>query len=230
MNQLVNDLRAALVASVPNGSNGRRRRRANRVRVPASTVVVPAALPAVQPKQQRRKRRKNKPGKSLSSEGTLRLSKSELIGTVTTGGDGKGHGSIPIAPDSFGLLKSLMRSFERICWHAVSVSYRPAVGTTSGGLITYGVDWDSKGDAADRSSISAYTPCATHAIWADNSARPMVLPAGKLQSRLWYLPDAAQVIDRQPGDVVYAVQGPASTSVGEFWIKYSVTLSGTRPA
>lgn len=105
--------------------------------------------------------------------------------------------------------------------------WKPAVGTTVGGLITYGIDWDSDSPKTDRVAISAYTPNATHAVWADNSSRPLIIPPQRLMSRLWYTFDSTAKQDAQPGIVVWAVEGDKSKLMGEFWMRYKVKFSGT---
>lgn len=227
MERFVNDMRNAL-ARVPNASAPRRRRRRSR----PSAVPVAAAAPAVALVRAPAPRRRRKPRANNSfstSEGTLRLSKAELVSSVIkTNADGKGSGYFWIAPDQLPLLKNLTRSFERIRWESGSIFYKPAVGTTVGGLVAFGVDWDNSTIPTTRAAVAAFSPSKACAIWADTSAQPMVLPRSKLQGRLWYTPNTGETNSQTPGAVVWAVDGPANTTVGEFWFKYTVTLAGTR--
>lgn len=227
MDRLVTDLRDALSRVPVANSNrvaGRRRNRRRRA---------PRALPALpQPPQPRRNRRRRRRGNSSAAfnvtEGELRLSKSELYATVTTDAKGAASGSKHLHPDHISLLGSLATRFERLRWLGAKISWRPAVGTTQGGLITYGIDWDLTKGATTREKIAVYSPSATNAIWADTSSRPMVLAAHKLQTRPWYTPYAGDNnLDKEPGLLVYAASGPSNTVLGEFWIEYQVILSGT---
>lgn len=231
MNRLVADLRRALndASAATAGSRGRRRRRNRRANAPPAPPAVPAVMPPTQPRRRGRTRRRQT-APSLASEGVLRLTKHELFHTVVVGTDGTCHGSAAIHPDRIPFLKTLFRIFERVRWHDVRFCYKPAVGTTQGGLVTYGIDWDCTTAAATRATIACYSPSATNAIWADTTNRPMVLPQSRLNSRLWYTPYAGgNDIEKTPGYFVYAGEGPANTSVGEFWVTYTVTCMGTRP-
>lgn len=226
MNRLVNDLRAALVSAT--NTPAPRRRRARRRNVNRNAAIPPVvSMPPAVPRR-RRNRKKNTSSGTLATEGTLRLQKMELLTTVTSDGRGTVSSTVVLEPSSCPLLKSLIRSFERIRWHKIHILWKPAVGTTVGGLITYGVDWDQSAPATSRENIASYSPSATNAIWADTTARPMVLPSSRLMSRQWYTPQSGDQVDRAPGSLVYSANGPVSTVLGEFWIDYSVTLSGTK--
>lgn len=137
-----------------------------------------------------------------------------------------------LVPNTFGFLKSVFASFERIKWLSAHVVYKPAVGTTIGGLITFGADWDATIEKSyDRKKIGAYSPTHTCAIWCDTGASPMVLPPQKLAGRLWYTPRSTEETDKGPCTIVALASGPANdTVVGEIWITYNVILSGTRGA
>lgn len=158
----------------------------------------------------------------------MRLARSELVRSLTTDASGSASGTIGIVPDSFPVLAQLFKSFEKVRWLSFRVFYKPAVGTTVGGLITYGIDWDRKADSATtRQKVAAYTPSHTQAIWADNELSPMIIPPSRLQLKLWYTPDQGTP---GPGSLVYRAEGPKSTVVGEIWVHYSVILAGTRAA
>lgn len=158
----------------------------------------------------------------------MRLARSELVRSLTTDATGSASGTIGIIPDSFPVLNQLFKSFEKIKWLGLRVYYKPAVGTTVGGLITYGVDWDRKADAGStRQKVAAYTPSHTQAIWADNEMTPMIVPPSRLQLRIWYTPDEGMP---GPGSLVYRAEGPKSTVIGEFWVHYQAVLAGTRAA
>lgn len=103
----------------------------------------------------------------------------------------------------------------------------------AGGLVTLGIDWDFKGTAPTREQISAYTPNATWAIREDCETCPLVLPPARLQSRRFYLHNSdGDYVDRGPCKVWIAGAAPdeKSLEVGEVWVEYDVTMSGTCPA
>lgn len=233
MNQLRRDLQDALarldrmsVSGAGRTSTRRRRRGAGVV----ARVENAASLPPPQPRRRRARTRRPRNGLSVA-EGELTITKSELVKNVITSADGSARGLFGIVPDEFPYLKSLFGAFERVKWHSFACFYKPAVGTTVGGLITYGIDWDREGtNVRDRTQVSAYTPTTTTSIWCDNSARPLVAQQAKLAGRLWYTPRTGDSVDKGPGDLVYACNGPASSTVGELWVTYRVTMAGTRSA
>lgn len=188
-----------------------------------------------QPKRRRRARKaRTKP--AASQEGQIVLTRTELLGTVSikkTKDTAMGH--FDLVPDSFTFLKGISKSFERVRWDKLHIFYKPAVGTTYGGLVSVGVDWDFAQTDVERSKISGFTPNQTCAAWADTESKPMVLPQSRLQSRLWYLPNgSADWPDKGPGKLHWAATGTTSdkadTTVGEFWASYRVTMQGTNPA
>jgi len=103
------------------------------------------------------------------------------------------------------------------------------VGTTYGGLVTIGIDWNSSKLATARSDVAAYSPSATCAVWSDMSPSPLVLTQAKLMTRKEFISGADAKVDRGPGTVVIGVSIPKADQVtlGEIWISYSATLSGT---
>lgn len=137
---------------------------------------------------------------------------------------------IKIVPSSFTLLKGIATSFERTVWHNIAVYYKPAVATTFGGLVAYGVDWTSKLTSdADRNKVCSLTPVLTHAAWMDSERAPLRIPRGMLQSRKFYI-NGAPDEDAGPGAIVVSVdvsKVTAETAVGELWVFYDVEMLGT---
>lgn len=145
----------------------------------------------------------------------------------------KGH--IDIVPDSFSFLKGLFKNFDRIQWKTLRFYYKPAVGTTYGGMVAVGMDWDFASSDVERKLISAFTPNFATAAWTDTQNRPMSLPANRLQSRTWYTPSASgnNWPDKGPGKLHWAIEGTAEAGgklLGELWAEYSVVMMGTNPA
>lgn len=183
------------------------------------------------------RKRRNKRTKKVSSQGdcTVVISRSELVHSCTTGADGLANGNVNIRPDSFSFLKGFAKSFDRTKWQRVAFSYRPAVGTTVGGLISMGVDWDFSSNATTRAKICGLSPNVSFACWENTEKRPLVLPSSRLMSRDWYSNSTTSVAvayDTGPGILSWAVEAPSakSTVVGEIWVDYTVTMCGTNPA
>jgi len=137
--------------------------------------------------------------------------------------------SIELQVSSFPVLGKLAGTFEKIIWHNMRIYWKPAVGTTYGGLVTLGVDWNSAKLASSRSDVAAYTPSSTCAVWSDMSSAPLVLSQAKLMTRKEFIIGADAKVDRGPGTLVVGVSipKPDTVTLGEIWISYSATLSGT---
>lgn len=188
------------------------------------------------PRRKKPRKKKNKPsvGLRVTQPGDIAISRQEMVQTIKlASGKTEGGGHVDLAPESFTFLKSLFRSFDRVKWTRMAFYYKPAVGTTYGGLVSIGVDWDyGQADTTDRAQISAYTPNASFAAWSDTQKSPMVLPAARLMSRTWYLPRATAFQDKGPGKIHWAASGSSETgetTLGELWVDYSVIMSGTNP-
>jgi len=123
----------------------------------------------------------------------------------------------------------LSATFEKITWHYMHIFWKPAVGTTYGGIVTLGVDWNSTKLATARSDVAAYSPSSTCAVWSDMSSNPLVLTQSRLMTRKEFIIGADAKIDRGPGTLAIGVSIPKADQVtlGEIWISYSATLSGT---
>lgn len=140
-----------------------------------------------------------------------------------------------IKPASFSLLANIAKSFERSVWRSLVFYYKPAVATTFGGLVAYGVDWSSKLAVKDldRKKVCALSPVCTHAAWMDSERTPLRLPRQLLQSRKFYLHESAEVEDAGPGTLVVSASVAQSANevvLGEIWAYYDIELIGTKSA
>nr|QKN22640.1 coat protein [Erysiphe necator associated sobemo-like virus 1] len=184
-------------------------------------------------KQKKRRTRRRKQQTSVGTMGEVTLARRELAATVKLNvSEQSANGAIHIVPDSFTFLKGIGKSFDRFRWSKIHFFYKPAVGTTYGGLVSIGIDWDSQAGVQDRQQISALTPNRAFSAWSDTEKSPLVLPTNRLQSREWYLPhrENADDIDKGPGILKWAVDGEKTTTgktIGEIWVDYSVSMSGT---
>nr|UXD80076.1 putative capsid protein [Lasius neglectus virus 3] len=194
--------------------------RPRKVKAPQQVVAAQAVASGSGAGKKRRNRRKRA---DIDFSGTVRVSREELLVELVS----NSAVSIELIPSEFSTLKGIANSFERAKWHSLAVFYKPGVGTTKDGLVTYGVDWDGRKPAVTRKDIAAYTPSSTHAIWADTSNRPLHLPQKMLQSRDWYVyASDADKVDKGPGTL--AVKTDYASGGGELWVRYSVTLAGMR--
>lgn len=201
-------------------------------------LVAAAPAPAARRRPARKRRARAAAGRTTGSmqDGVITLSRSELVQVVRVEANAAtAAGHVDVVPASFAFLKGIGKSFERVRWDSMQFYYKPAVAMTFGGLISMGMDWDFATTDVTREKISSFTPNLTCACWKDTEAQPLVLPAARLQSRPWYLPNGDKVdwIDAGPGKLHWAVDTVApktATTVGEIWVRYRVTMQGTNPA
>lgn len=149
----------------------------------------------------------------------------EVIKVEATKTTASGKCSLQVG--DFAYLKNIGKCFERIRWLSVRVIYKPAVAMTTAGMVSFGVDWNWSGQATTRKTISSYTPTVGTTVWKEAQ---LVLPASRLQSRLWYSIATPDTVESGPGQVCWAVDasgGQSGLTVGELWIEYRVLFSGT---
>lgn len=226
MQREINKLTERLNKLEPNGKRVARRKRQKAKKTPG-TASVGVSVPF-------RRRGGNRGGRA--GDGEITISRKELFKSITTDATGKKSDYADLVPSNFNVLKHLAKSFERIKWLKCHVYYKPAVGTTKGGLITIGVDWDFSAPEATKITrlvATGFTPSSTCAIWDDMEDRKMVLPANRLMSRQWYHEISTGTSDRYdeaPGRLVYAVEtsDALNSLVGEIWVEYTVVMSGTQ--
>lgn len=158
------------------------------------------------------------------------------------------QGAVYIAPNQVKWLAGIAKSFEKYHWNRVEFEYIPDVGTTKDGSVAVGIDFGSKnvklgqnllGESRpvldkeyDKATVMALTPSLVTPLW---NAAKLVVPPQVLQTRRWYdSPTDATVSDSPdygPGFLAYYVKGPVETEgavVGDVWISYSITFTGTR--
>lgn len=242
--ELITCLQGLQTAGPSQGRGRKRRRRRNRRRgapvTPGTMGSSQLAIMASQPQPQRRNRRRRAGGSRPSAglgQGEVTLVRHEFLEDVIAG---KGK-SLVLAPGNFSWLKNVAKAFERYRWQFLHLEYRPAVGTTTAGTVALGVDWSDSSVTADevgqlrlsadpsKASVLACTPNVDGPVWSAVPRLP--IPPNRLQSRAWYdipsdLSKASEIFDVAVGSLVCYASG--SGTVGEIWVNYSVTLSGTR--
>lgn len=180
-------------------------------------------------KKRKRTRTKRQEGRSARmQDGELRLKKKELLASLAIPkGSTEMVNTHEIKPETFPWLGNVAKSFEKVKWHQMKVYWKPAVGTTVGGLVTFGIRWEYDKKSETRPAVAAQTPSKTGAVWEDGERNPMVVPANRLMTRTWYIIGAGKA-DGGPGQLEVGVTGPEAQVLGEVWVEYTVTLAGTR--
>lgn len=216
--QSIQDSLAAMRVSAPKPKRPAKKRR-NRKRARKGLTSVPGTTAVVTKRNQ------------ALGPGEMVFRRSELVTSVTVArATASKVGSVEITPDSFSFLKGIATAFERVKWNRLAFYWKPAVGTTVGGLIAMGVDWDWSDPARDRRAVVSYTPSVSHAAWQDTESRPLVLSNSRLQSRNWYSPNAEK-FDKGPGILAWAADVSTQSAdllLGEIWVSYEVHFAGTK--
>lgn len=178
----------------------------------------------------RRKPRARKERTAVSVDGEIHMKRHELVSTLKAN-NAKLSDNIVIKPASFNFLTGIAPSFERSRWLKLHFYYKPAVAVTTGGLVAMGVDWDGTTAVSDREKVLAFTPSQSIPVWQDSQAKPLVLPASRLQSRTWYAHNSSTALESSVGTLRIAGTTTAETNsvVGEVWVYYEMVMQGTNP-
>lgn len=223
------------LAAMKTTGGGRRRGRKKAAGVQQGSSQGTVTVVAGQGSASKKRGRRRKKGVASVSNnmGVVTFARRELLAPLvvkaTTTSLLTGFG---IVPGTFSFLKQFSM-FDKVKWNKLHVFYKPGVGSTFNGMISYGVLWDwVKLAPGSRDDISSLTPNATHSLWMDGSDKPLVCPPSKLQAKPWYTPaDTKDDVEKGPGVLLVAVSMPdkkeADFTVGELWVDYSVTLTGT---
>lgn len=158
----------------------------------------------------------------MGSEGHVTLARSEVIGELQSADAGKGY-VFTMSPPSFPFLKTLSQSFQLWRFNSVRVEYRPMVGATVDGSVVFGVDGGHKTvSKTSRAEVLALSPVQDTPVW---KAGMLSVPQSALRTKQWY--DTTDTSDI-PGVIQAFVVGAGTKVVGELFLHYSVTFSGTR--
>nr|UJG28002.1 VP3 [Bayan-Khairhan-Ula Melophagus solemo-like virus] len=221
LNKLVKALEKIVVSNTTKRPPRRSRRRKAGARmqpVPAGVTVQPNPL-ASRPRRARRSGRNGSGQVSFSSD--VKVSRTEYLLPIT--GE---IGSLDLHPSTFPFLKGISGHFARYKWTKLVIIYKPACGTMISGALTFGIDWSNSGKYTTKAQVTALTPVRDSAVWQSFS---MALPSSHLQSRREYVLSSKDVNDSQPGRLWFynSASAGSNVNVGDLWVTYSITLSGT---
>lgn len=170
----------------------------------------------------------NAAGRSSLPDGSVRVRRRELLLQVKL----NTATSVDLTLDKLPWLGKLANNFDRVRWHSAVLHWRPGVGTSTGGQILIGPDWDSNEASIKAENISSLTPVYESPVWQGGT---LVLPAKRLMTRTEYIIRATSgsgsialpVCDRSPCAVCVYVSASKDEPAGHLWLQYDVTLSGT---
>lgn len=197
---------------------------------------VPKA-PAPKPQRAGGARKKRPVGAEAINQGIIKISRTEMVAAVKQGTGDTVSGILKLEPDEFPFLKGLGKSFEKVKWIKIHVFWKGAGSGMTTGSLAMGVDWDASDSftAPTREKILAYTPNKVCLTRNDCEKDPMVIPPARLRAMGWLTPDGganSNPATRRPGTLAYTVSSNIENTklVGEFYISYTVHMTGTRVA
>lgn len=205
---------------------------------PSSGVPAAATAPTVMAAAGKRRvrRRRNGPGPMVGNGGRISLQRDELlIQVVTTAKKTESVKGVELKPSAalMPFLNRLSSCYQRIRWLALHIMWKPAVGTNTNGIISYGVAFNNQ-QIQTRAGVLSLTPCCDHAVWQGTGV-PLTVPQDMLMSRKWYVLNATGEgkFDESIGTFYFGFThdaADAAQSRGEFWVRYHVEMEGTNEA
>lgn len=187
--------------------------------------------------RRRNRNRRNGMGASIGNGGRIVLTRDELLVTVATTANKTESLFSKLLKPSSDLMPFLFRlsaCYQRIRWRSFHITWRPAVGTNTNGIITYGIAYNNQ-KITDRNGVTSLTPVNDHPVWQSGNPTPLVVPQNMLMTRNWYELNGTGT---DPFDVAIGTfycgfthdSAGASASRGEFWVRYTVEMEGTNNA
>lgn len=229
LNTLKNLMQKLDVGGNSNKSKSARRRARKRNRNVSGNPQNPAAInSSVGLPSRRSNRRRNRNGTNTMSNGNIRIHRKEFFYEIKTGADSTVKTVVDFYPDSATLpfLGKLFNMYEKVIFHSISISFMPAVGANTDGLIIFG--WDGSGDKTaptKRGDVAALMPLSDGPVWAPKT---FSLNQAQLMSRKEYSVHNFGTEGENPGSIKLFASAGANKVVGEFWVTYDVTLMSPR--
>lgn len=124
-----------------------------------------------------------------------------------------------------GVLQAFSKLFDQVQWKRLTFEWVPTVGTTEGGNVIFGVDWDANVTKPDKAAkVAALTP---NKVLAAYSSGTMAVNARQYQPQRWLRMHSSDGDADLAWLSVYAT-GPHGKQLGFIRIHYDVRFQGTR--
>lgn len=127
-------------------------------------------------------------------------------------------------------LLALSQCFEMVRWDYVEITYVPEVGSTVGGAVSIGVDWDqqSKTAPSKHADITVRSPNMFTQVWQGSGLR--INPAEFTNKRWFKNQKTTDIFESTPFTLACWLTGEAKpgVEVGALVLKYRVEFAGTR--
>lgn len=154
------------------------------------------------------------------------VSGKEKLCDVKLTASGTFAGKVMLSPkdDSWqgGRAKAMADLFEEMQWMHCVLEWVPNVGTTEGGNVCIGIDWDAKPpDTIDSAHVMTCTPSCMTPLYQRKS---LSLNVARYQYQKWLRVHSGQPISAV---LIYAT-GPAGKVAGSILVDYSIKFQGGR--
>lgn len=167
---------------------------------------------------------------SSSAGGEISVNFTEILTTVKIPVNATTAGiAIDIRPGGTGNnaahLANLGKLYERMQWHSFSAHYTGTVGTTEGGVVIMGFDYDKDTPALSMATVGVMQPNVTVAAW---DKATLSVPVSRLAPQKWMSTEQG---DEAPhGHLCIFVSGSKLTGqdVGFIRLSYKVSFAGPK--
>lgn len=127
-----------------------------------------------------------------------------------------------------GHLKALSVVYERMKWHSAAVEFVGAVGSTVGGVVIMGIDYDN--DTAKAITLPAVAALNPNVQTAAYKNARMAIPLARMQPQKWVSTESAHIGEGFAGRVIFfaSASGQKGKTLGYIRLHYDVSLAGPR--
>ncbi|APG76638.1 hypothetical protein 3 [Wenzhou tombus-like virus 14] len=197
-------------------------------KAPTKVVMAPTSISI-------RTNRKNNPAISRSSNGKITITHREYVADIASTTSSFSVTSYPINPGlnrSFPWLSSVASAFESYRFQRLTYEYQPLCPTSTAGKLLLTIDYDAADvPPTNKVQASAYQSAAGCSVWDkiqhhSNASNLHKLGPTKF-TRTASVPTNADVKTYDAGNLYVCTSNTAAstTSLGELWVSYTVTLT-----
>lgn len=137
--------------------------------------------------------------------------------------------TVSLRPSNISALAGVGALYEGIRWNSCSLVWKPACATTTSGMVSFAYDLNPKAPSQEREGIAKYHNSVSHAVSMETK-NPLIIPSSVLSTRRTYILSALPAVTTENAPVGVLIANSSGTStdvVGELWVRYNVTLTGS---
>lgn len=182
------------------------------------------ALQTSRPKRKRPRANKTQGPRSevLTNAGGIKVSNAELLATDVRGKNGVGKiYSLGPVSSNMGHYKALALIYERYRFLSLRIEYVAAIGTTVGGVVTVGMDYDGTMAIVSQAKVSSLNPSFSVPVHRNRS---MTIPPKFLNPQKWLSTRGES--EAHPGAIVVWCTSNSDETLGLIRCHYTVEFAG----